>query len=182
MTNGYGQRRMVDQNPGPGGFWPVVNECVVSAVVLSEVVEEDLVVSPVVKPGFFCSAAAGVLSSCCNSFLKLTSGVPNGSGCLKPTSGAAAGSGGGGVITWAGQSDLTDRWVPGQCMPVADAWLSSATAARRVPGAPMHPTIANIKRTVTCLGGHCYLRCGKTSLSGRYVSRAFGTREVCNEA
>jgi hypothetical protein len=47
MTNGCGQ------NPGPGGCTPVVNECVVFGVVLSEVVEEDFVVSPVVKPGFF---------------------------------------------------------------------------------------------------------------------------------
>ncbi|MGO9998199.1 MAG: hypothetical protein ACLPKW_10710 [Acetobacteraceae bacterium] len=47
MTHGSGQ------NPGPGGCTPVVNECVVFGVVLSEVVEEDFVVSPVVKPGFF---------------------------------------------------------------------------------------------------------------------------------
>ena len=151
MTDGYGQRRMGYQNPGPGGFWPVVNECVVSGVVLSEVVEEDFVVSPVVKPGFFCSAAAGVLSSCCNSCLKLMSGVPNGSGCLEPTSGAAAGSGGGGVIT--GPADRIER-IGGCRVNVcgcAGPGCRLPLPPGRVPGAPMHPTIANIKRTVTCL-------------------------------
>ena len=76
MANGSWGPGLIGQNPGPGGFWPVVNECVVSAVVLSEVVEEDFVVSPVVKPGFFCSAAAGLLCICCNRFLKLTSAWP----------------------------------------------------------------------------------------------------------
>ncbi len=71
---------LIGQNPGPGGFWPVVNERVVSGVVLSEVVEEDVVVFPVVKPGFFCSAAAGLLRICCSKFWKLTSGMANGRG------------------------------------------------------------------------------------------------------
>lgn len=141
--------KLCDQNPGPGGFWPVVNECVVSTVVLSEVVEEDFVVSPVVKPGFFCSAAAGLLFICCNRFLKLTSGMPSGLGCLKPTSGVAVGSGWGAAITGSGAGSNGSVGA-GSMYAGAAAWLSSPIAARRVAGAPVHPAIANIKRTVTC--------------------------------